>query len=153
MEPYYPENAPVFVGFRFFTSEIHVPYHKTDFPSRAPRKRPGFCWVSFFYKKNPRPIPQNGLPNTKKGTAPFHFSLYLGGGRTFSYQGANLSYTTQGAFLYHRSNNSFTRNGIFNSKKGIILRRALCYTKNNSTPHTSCPARLEVRAFVVSRTV
>ena len=25
------------------------------------------------HKQNPRPIPQNGLPNTKKGRAPFRF--------------------------------------------------------------------------------
>ena len=82
----------------------------------APRKRPGFSWVSFFYKRNPRPIPQNGLPKpsapktprfcwvsffTSKTHAPYHktdfpipkreqhhsiFSLYLGGDRTFLYQ-------------------------------------------------------------------
>ena len=38
---------------RILDGPIHAPYHK-----------------------------QNGLPNTKKGTAPFIFSLYLGGDRT-----------------------------------------------------------------------
>ena len=97
-----PENAPVFVGFRFFTRKIHAPYHKTDFP-----------------------IPKREQHHSI-------FSLYLGGDRTFLYQGANLSYTTQGTFLYHRPN--IPETALFNTKNGSILKRALCYTKNNTTP-------------------
>ena len=97
-----PENAPVFVRFRFFTRKIHAPYHKTDFP-----------------------IPKREQHHSI-------FSLYLGGDRTFLYQGANLSYTTQGTFLYYRPNIPGT--ALFNTKNGSILKRALCYTKNNTTP-------------------
>ena len=97
-----PENAPVFVGFRFFTRKINAPYHKTDFP-----------------------IPKREQHHSI-------FSLYLGGDRTFLYQGANLSYTTQGTFLYYRPNIPGT--ALFNTKNGSILKRALCYTKNNTTP-------------------
>ena len=97
-----PEKAPVFVGFRFFTRKIHAPYHKTDFP-----------------------IPKREQHHSI-------FSLYLGGDRTFLYQGANLSYTTQGTFLYHRPN--IPETALFNTKNGSILERALCYTKNNTTP-------------------
>ena len=97
-----PENAPVFVGFRFFTRKIHAPYHKTDFP-----------------------IPKREQHHSI-------FSLYLGGDRTFLYQGANLSYTTQGTFLYHRPN--IPETALLNTKNGSILKRALCYTKNNTTP-------------------
>ena len=101
----HPENAPVFVGFRFFTSKIHAPYHKTDFP-----------------------IPKREQHHSI-------FSLYLGGDRTFLYQGANLSYTTQGTFLYHRPN--IPKTALLYSKNGTILKRALCYTKNNTTPNST----------------
>ena len=81
-----PENAPVFVRFRFFTRKIHAPYHKTDFP--IPKKREQHHSI---------------------------FSLYLGGDRTFLYQGANLSYTT---LQYHARHfpilqTEYTRNSTF----------------------------------------
>ena len=77
----------------------------------APRKRPGFCWVSFFYKKNPRPIPQNGLPNTKKGTAPLHFFFIPRSGPNFFIPGSE-------PFLYHARHfptpeTEYTRNSTF----------------------------------------
>ena len=107
-----PENAPVFVRFRFFTRKTHAPYHKTDFP-----------------------IPKREQHHSI-------FSLYLGGDRTFLYQGANLSYTTQGTFLYYRPNIPGT--ALFNTKNGSILKRALCYTKNNTTPLIGPRSALDV---------
>ena len=74
-------------------------------------RRPGFCWVSFFYKKNPRPIPQNGLPNTKKGTAPLHFFFIPRRGPNFFIPGSE-------PFLYHARHfpipqTEYTRNSTF----------------------------------------
>ena len=98
-------------------------------------KTPRFLLGFVFLQANSRPIPQNGLPNTKKGTAPLHFFFIPRRGPNFFIpaRGPNF-FCVDHARRFPIPQAEYTKNSTFYSKNGTILKRALCCTKNNTTP-------------------